>query len=102
MLINILILSAIVERIWEQMQQIVGEKRLSLQIKLIGSAILSIAAAISLQLDLLFSLGVMGSVSWAGIILTGVAISLGSNVIHDLVDIVGGLSTKLKASGVAS
>lgn len=102
MLINILILSAIIERIWEQMQQIVGEKKLSLQIKLIGSAILSIAAAISLQLDLLFSLGVMGSVSWAGIILTGVAISLGSNVIHDLVDIVGGLSTKLKASGVAS
>ena len=102
MLINILILSAIIERVWEQMQQIVGEKKLSLQIKLIGSAILSIAAAISLQLDLLFSLGVMGSVSWAGIILTGVAISLGSNVIHDLVDIVGGLSTKLKASGVAS
>ena len=102
MLINILILSAIIERIWEQMQQIVGEKKLSLQIKLIGSAILSIAAAISLQLDLLFSLGVMGSVSWAGIILTGVAISLGSNVIHDLVDIVGGLSAKLKPSGAAS
>ena len=102
MLINILILSAIIERIWEQMQQFVGEKRLSLQIKLIGSAILSIAAAISLQLDLLFSLGVMDSVSWAGIILTGVAISLGSNVIHDLVDIVGGLSAKLKPSGAAN
>ena len=98
MLFNILIIAAIIERIWEHLQQLIGEKNISLQTKLLGSAAFSIAASISLQLDLLTALELSESASPAGIVLTGVAIGLGSNVIHDLIDIISALSGKIKTA----
>ncbi len=94
MLLKILILSVIVERVWEHLQQVVGERRLTLQVKLLGSAVLSVAAALGFQLDLLYALEVMAAPSLPGYILTGFVLSLGSNVLHDLIDIVNGLSRK--------
>lgn len=98
MLVNILIIAAVIERIWEHMQQVIGESRLSLQAKLCGSAVLSIGAALSFKLDLLYALGVTAQLSWTGIVLTGFALSLGSNVIHDLVSIIQAVS---KAPGLS-
>ncbi len=92
MLLKILILSVIVERVWEQLQQLVGEKRLTLQVKMLGSVVLSVAAALAFQLDLLFALEVMPVTSLPGYILTGFVLSLGSNVLHDLIDIIGNFS----------
>ncbi len=94
MLLNILIMSVVVERVWEHLQQVVGERRLTLRVKLLGSAALSVAAALGFQLDLLYALEVMSAPSLAGYILTGFVLSLGSNVLHDLIDIVNGISRK--------
>ncbi len=99
MLINILILAAIVERIWEHLQQLAGKRNLTPQVKLLGSAALSVAAAVALRLDLLYALQVTPGVSLPGAILTGFAIGLGSNVIHDLAGIAGSLSARVKPAG---
>lgn len=99
MLINILLLAAIIERIWEHLQQVIGKGMLNLQVKLLGSAILSVAAAISLRLDLLHTLEITAAPTTAGFVLTGFAVSLGSNVVHDLVDIITGLKAMAKPSG---
>jgi len=94
MLLKILILAVIVERVWEHLQQLAGEKHLTLRVKLLGSAILSVAASLAFQLDFLYALEVMAAPSLPGYILTGFVLSLGSNVIHDLIDIINGLSRK--------
>ncbi len=96
MLVNILILAAIIERIWEHLQQLLGEKGLSLQAKLLGSAVLSVFASVSLQLDLLYALELTGGITLPGTVLTGFAVGLGSNLVHDLLGIVNGFSGKLK------
>lgn len=96
MLLQIVILALIIERVWEHAQQIIGDHRLSFRVKLIGSAAISIAAAVTLQLDLLFALDVMPDVSLGGQVLTGFVLSLGSNVIHDIIELVSGLSAKQK------
>ena len=97
MLLKVVVLSVIIERIWEHTQQAIGDDRLSKRVKIIGSAVISVAAAVTLQLDLLYGLEVMPSATVPGFILTGLVLSLGSNVVHDLIDIVNGLSTKHKA-----
>ncbi len=92
MLLKILILAVIVERVWEHLQQIAGEGSLEMRVKLLGSAVLSVAAALAFQLDLLYAIEVMSAPSLPGYVLTGFTLSLGSNVLHDLIDIIGGLS----------
>jgi hypothetical protein len=99
MLYNILIIAAIIERVWEHLLQLIGEEKINLQTKLLGSAVLSIAASISLQLDLLVALELSEGVTTAGVVLTGIAIGLGSNVIHDLLTIINALSGKIKNAG---
>lgn len=94
MLINILLFSAIVERIWEHTQQLLGEKYLTRQFKVLGSAVLAISTAVAFELDLLYALAVTTAPGVPGIILTGFAVGLGSNVIHDLVDIVNTFSKR--------
>ncbi len=96
MLLNIFILSAVIERTWEHLQQLIGEEFLSTRVKLIGSGLLSTAAAATLRLDLLYALEVTGATSAAGMVLTGIAIGLGSNLLHDLVGIVNGLSGRAR------
>jgi hypothetical protein len=94
LLINILLFSAIVERIWEHTQQLLGEKYLTRQFKVLGSAVLAISTAVAFELDLLYALAVTTAPGVPGIILTGFAVGLGSNVIHDLVDIVNTFSKR--------
>jgi hypothetical protein len=94
LLVNIIVVAAIIERIWEHTQQLLGEKYLTRQFKLLGSAVFSIAAAVSFELDLLCAVDITETVSLPGVILTGFAIGLGSNVIHDLLDIVGTFSKR--------
>lgn len=100
MFVNILILAAIIERIWEHLQQLLGEKGLSLQAKLLGSAVLSVFASASLKLDLLYALELTAAVTLPGMVLTGFAVGLGSNLVHDLQGIVSGFSGRLKQKGI--
>ncbi len=91
MLSNILLFAVIIERIWEYVQLLVGEKLLTPALKLLGSLVLSCAASVLFELDLILALGAAPVASPAGMVLTGFVISLGSNVVHDLVGLVNGL-----------
>lgn len=93
MLIKIVVLSMIIERVWEHIQQLLGDG-FSKQTKVIGSGILSVAAAVALQLDLLYALDVMPAETYPGYIMTGLVLGLGSNVLHDVIDLVTGYSKK--------
>ena len=97
MLLKIIVLSVIIEQVWEHTQNAIGDGRLNRQIKFLGSAAIAIAAAVTLQLDLLYGLEVMPATTIPGFILTGFVLSLGSNVVHDLIDIVHRLSGKATA-----
>ena len=99
MLLEIIILSAVIERTWEHLQQVIGEEHLSTRVKLIGSGLLSVAAAATLGLDLFYALEVTAGVSAAGMVLTGIAVGLGSNLLHDLVGIISGLSGRARTTG---
>ncbi len=91
MIFQILVISMIVERIWEYVQLVLGVD-IGIRLKVIISALLSVAAALSLQLDLLFVLEITEAFSLPGIILTGIIIGLGSNFLHDVM----GFTTSLK------
>lgn len=93
MLVKIIVLSMILERIWEHLQLLLDDP-LSKRMKVIGSALLAMAATFTLQLDLLHALELFPAVSVPGLLLTGVILGLGSNVLHDVIDLVNGISTK--------
>ena len=93
MLVKIVVLSMILERIWEHIQQLLGDS-FSTRTKIIGSALLAMAATLALQLDLLHALDIMPAQSYPGYILTGLVLGLGSNVLHDVIDLVGGHSKR--------
>lgn len=91
MLVKIIVLSMIIERIWEHIQQLLGDN-FNQRLKIIGSALISVAVALALQLDLLFALEVMPAATYPGYVLTGLVLGLGSNVLHDIIDLVKGYS----------
>ena len=91
MLVKIIVLSMILERIWEHIQQLLGDS-FSKQTKVIGSGILAMAAALALQLDLLHALDIMPAATYPGYLLTGLVLGLGSNLVHDVIDLVNGFS----------
>ena len=90
MLIKIIVMSMILERIWEHIQQLLGDS-FSKQTKIIGSGMLAMAAALALQLDLLNALEIMPAATYPGYILTGLVLGLGSNLVHDVIDLVNNL-----------
>lgn len=91
MLLTILIISVIVERVLEYLLLSFGEEGVSVRVKVLASALLSLTAAIVFQLDFLYALGIFNIITWPGMILTGFVISLGSNFVHDLVGIIKGI-----------
>lgn len=93
MSLQILVISMIVERVWEYLQLALGED-VGVRLKVIISGLLSVAAAIALQLDLLFALKITEAASIPGIILTGVIIGLGSNLVHDILGFAGSLKQR--------
>lgn len=93
MLVKIIVLSMILERLWEHLQLLLDDP-LSKRMKVIGSALLAMLAAFTLQLDLLHALELFPAISVPGFLLTGVVLGLGSNVLHDMIDLVNGISTK--------
>ncbi len=93
MLVKIIVLSAILERTWEHMQLLLDDP-LSKRFKILGSALLAMVATFTLQLDLLHALEVFPAASIPGYVLTGLVLGLGSNVLHDVIDLVNGYSNK--------
>jgi len=90
LLTQILVVSMVIERAWEYVQLASGID-MGARLKVIVPAVLAVAAAYALQLDLLFALDVMDAVSIPGAILTGIVIGLGSNALHDVLSLVNNL-----------
>ncbi len=89
MLAKIIIMAMLIERLWEHLQLISGDN-FSPRVKVLGSAVVSVAAALALRLDLLKAFEVMPAESYPGYILTGLVLGLGSNVVHDIAGLLGG------------
>lgn len=95
MLLQIIILAAVTERLWECIQQALGEHNLTPAVKIIGAAVLAVAAAISLGLDLFYALELWPKETVPGIVFTGLLVAGGANLLHDTIDLVGGLSRRI-------
>ncbi len=93
MSLQILVISMIVERVWEYLQLALGED-VGIRLKVIMSALFAVGAAIALNLDLLFALEITEAASIPGIILTGVIIGLGSNLVHDILGFANSLKKR--------
>lgn len=91
MLLQILIISAIIERFWEYIQLAIGKQYLSPRVKTIGAVLLAMTAAITLRLDFLYALDVTGTPSIPGFIVTGFVLAMGANTIHDLAGAIKGI-----------
>jgi hypothetical protein len=80
----------VIERAWEYVQLASGID-MGARLKVIVPAVLAVAAAYALQLDLLYTLEVTGGVTLPGTMLTGIVIGLGSNALHDVLSLVNNL-----------
>lgn len=90
-LINIIIMSVIVERVLEHILRAIGEESISERVKVLSAVLLSIIVSIFFNLDFIYSLGITTDITWPGRIVTGFVISLGSHFVHDLAGITRGI-----------
>lgn len=79
----IIVCAIAIESIFEIIKGFVKEDKKP-NVTMILSAIGGILVAINYNLDMLEVLGLNGNIPYFGIVLTGIAISRGSNYIHDV------------------
>lgn len=82
MMIQLIILALLSEAIWENLKMIWENGKFS--INRLGALILSIIVAVATKIDLFELLNLNMFIPILGSIFTGVLISRGANVIHDL------------------
>lgn len=95
MLLQIIILATITERLWEVIQQAIGEHYLTRATKIVGAAIISVVVSVFFQLDLFYALELYHGESIPGYIFTGFVLAFGSGFLHDIIDLVSGLSQRI-------
>ena len=85
-LITLVIVAAIVEAVWQNLKPIwkTGE----LDINKLGTLFLGIFVAVYAGVDIFEIIGLPLALPFAGAVLTGVLVSRGSNVVHDLIGII--------------
>lgn len=89
MIIKVIILSMLCEAIWENLRMVWENGKFS--INRLGALILSIIVAIGTKIDL-FELLEFEMLPILGYVLTGILISRGANVLHDLLNKIQALS----------
>lgn len=82
-LFKIVVLSLIVESVWESLKMLWQRGKIS--IDRIGALSIGILLSIGAKIDLLELAGVSLIIPYLGMILTGLLISRGSNFTHDLI-----------------
>ena len=90
--LQVIVMALLAETIWENAKAIWQEGKVN--IDRIGALIVSIIVSISAQLDIFEILEFKIVVPFVGSFLTGVLISRGANVIHDLLNKIQELSSK--------
>lgn len=83
-LLNLIITAMLGEAIWETLKMVWQNGKLS--IDRIGALIIGIFLSLTTGLDLLELSGIPVNIPYAGMVLTGILISRGSNFVHDLLD----------------
>jgi hypothetical protein len=84
-IINLIFLAFLTETVWEIVKRLVPAKvKIPDSVDVFGSMAVGLLLAFGAKADLLAVLGVPLDVPYLGIIITGLAISRGSNFMHDL------------------
>ena len=97
MMIQLIILSLLAEAIWENLRMIWENGKFS--INRLGALILSIIIAVGTKTDLFELLKLNMFIPVLGNIFTGILISRGANVVHDLLKKIQNLSENLNENG---
>jgi hypothetical protein len=80
----IIVGAIIVESLIEILKGFINDDKTP-NLKLIGGAILGVVLAINCDFDILGILGLNNAIPYFGIVCTGILMSRGSNVVHDLI-----------------
>ncbi len=90
--LSIMVIALLAETIWENLKMVWQKGKIS--IDRIGALVVSIIVSLSTQLDIFSILNFGISVPFVGSFLTGILISRGANVIHDLLNKIEELTQK--------
>lgn len=90
--LSIMVIALLAENIWENLKMVWQKGKIS--IDRIGALVVSIIVSLSIQLDIFSILNFGISVPFVGSFLTGILISRGANVIHDLLNKIEELTQK--------
>lgn len=90
--LSIMVIALLAETIWENLKMVWQKGKIS--IDRIGALVVSIIVSLSTQLDIFSILNFGISVPYVGSFLTGILISRGANVIHDLLNKIEKLTQK--------
>lgn len=80
-ILSILIIAILVEAVWENLKMVWQDGKLN--INMIGSLVISILVAILTKINVFIVLKIDINV-YVGAVLTGIIISRGANVVHDI------------------
>lgn len=81
---QVIVIALLAETIWENLKMVWQEGKLN--VDRIGALIVSIVVAMATQLDVFTILNFNITIPFVGSFLTGLLISRGANVIHDLLE----------------
>ena len=81
---QVIVIALLAETIWENLKMVWQEGKLN--VDRIGALIVSIIVAMATQLDVFAILNFNITIPFVGSFLTGLLISRGANVIHDLLE----------------
>ena len=87
-IVTIITIALLVEAIWETLKMVCQEGKIN--INTIGALIVGIAVSILAKIDIFAMQGITLSIPLIGWILTGILMSRGANLIHDLFNRLGG------------
>lgn len=90
--LSIMVIALLAETIWENLKMVWQEGKIS--IDRIGALVVSIIVSLSTQLDIFSILNFGITIPFVGSFLTGILISRGANVIHDLLNKIEELTQK--------
>lgn len=90
--LSIMVIALLAETIWENLKMVWQKGKIS--IDRIGALVVSIIVSLSTQLDIFSILNFGIIIPFVGSFLTGILISRGANVIHDLLNKIEKLTQK--------
>ena len=90
--LQIIVIALLAETIWENLKMVWQEGKVN--VDRIGALIVSVVVSMATQLDIFAILNFGISIPFIGSFLTGILISRGANVIHDLLNKIEELTAK--------